>query len=103
MQSELTIHSGWQVGGAPMYPVIQVHTACWFMLRQILFGPHGEGLQGSWTTETNEWINYLWISVKIKHELVVLTVFVKLLWWGRHSINAFPDIPSGHLHIGIWL
>lgn len=59
IQSELTMHSGWQVGGEPIYPVIQLHIACWFISWQILFGPHGEGLQGSWTTETNKPINYL--------------------------------------------
>jgi len=45
MQSELTLHSGWQVGGDPMYPVKQEHILCWFISWQILFGPHGEGLQ----------------------------------------------------------
>lgn len=26
-----------------------------------------------------------------------------ILWNGRHSTKAFPFIPSGHLHIGMWL
>lgn len=52
-QSELTIHSGWQVGGEPVNPTIHEQTACWYISRQILFGPHGDGLQGSCTTATN--------------------------------------------------
>lgn len=45
--SELTIHSGRQDGGVPIYPTSQVHTLWPFIARQRLFGPHGEGWQGS--------------------------------------------------------
>lgn len=45
-QSELTVHSGRQAGGAPRYPATQEHTGCWLISRQTLFGPQGEGEQG---------------------------------------------------------
>lgn len=45
--SELIRHSGRQAGGVPMNPITQEQTACLFTSRQILFGPHGDGLHGS--------------------------------------------------------
>lgn len=45
-QSELTVHSGRQAGGAPRYPATQEQTGCWLITRQTLFGPQGEGEQG---------------------------------------------------------
>lgn len=45
--SLFTTHSGRQFGGVPMKFTKQVHTACSFTVRHWLFGPHGDGLQGS--------------------------------------------------------
>ena len=45
-QSELKRHSGRQFGGWPKKPVMQEHTAWLLKLRQLLFDPHGDGLQG---------------------------------------------------------
>lgn len=44
--SELTKHSGRQFGGAPKKSGWQEHTARPLLMRQILFGPHGEGSHG---------------------------------------------------------
>lgn len=44
--SELETHSGLQVGGLPINPGTQEHTACWFISRHWLFGPHGDGEHG---------------------------------------------------------
>lgn len=44
--SELTRHSGRQDGGVPWYPGLQEQTARSFMTRQILYGPHGDGVHG---------------------------------------------------------
>lgn len=46
-QSELTTHSGRQVGGAPIKPLMQVHVACILCCLQRLLGPQGDGLHGS--------------------------------------------------------
>lgn len=45
--SELTIHSGRQDGGVPMYPTSHVHTLWPFTVRQRLLGPQGDGRHGS--------------------------------------------------------
>lgn len=45
-QSELTTHSGLQVGGLPLYPGTHVQTACPFISLHWLFGPQGDGRQG---------------------------------------------------------
>lgn len=45
--SELTMHSGRQDGGDPIYSKRQVHTAWPLTLLHLLFGPHGDGIQGS--------------------------------------------------------
>lgn len=45
--SLFTTHSGRQVGGLPMKFARQVHTAWSLTFRHWLFGPHGDGLQGS--------------------------------------------------------
>lgn len=44
--SELIVHSGRQPGGVPVYCDLQVHTACSFLTRHSLFGPHTLRLQG---------------------------------------------------------
>ena len=44
--SELTTHSGLQVGGLPMKPGTQEHTPWPFTSLHWLLGPHGEGWQG---------------------------------------------------------
>lgn len=87
-QSELIVHSGWQLGGLPMYSCKHEQTAWSLTSRHWLYGPHGDGTHGfmnSWTTaaETNEkqsqlevgetsiifltrsWITWaIWITVK---------------------------------------
>ena len=45
--SELTTHSGRQAGGDPTYSGLQEHTPWPFTTRHWLFGPQGDGLQGS--------------------------------------------------------
>ena len=45
--SELTVHSGLQNGGEPVYVGKQEQTACSLNSRHWLFGPQGEGAQGS--------------------------------------------------------
>lgn len=44
--SELTIHSGRQPGGEPIIPCWHEQMATLLFSRQMLLGPHGEGLQG---------------------------------------------------------
>ena len=46
-QSELTIHSGRQIGGLPIYVGRQEQTAKPLLFRHSLYGPQGEGLQES--------------------------------------------------------
>lgn len=41
--SELTTHSGLQLGGDPWYSGKHEHTLTPFEIRHWLFGPHGEG------------------------------------------------------------
>lgn len=50
-QSELTIHSGRQFGGDPTQISRHVQTACPLNIRHVLYGPQGEGLQGSTDSE----------------------------------------------------
>lgn len=45
-QSELTTHSGLQLGGLPRNPGTQEHTAWPFIALHWLLGPQGDGLQG---------------------------------------------------------
>lgn len=45
--SELTIHSGLQLGGVSTKPGWQEHTGLLLISLQILFGPQGEGVQCS--------------------------------------------------------
>lgn len=44
LQSELTVHSGRQLGGLPIKPCTQTHTACPFNSLHWLYGPHGDGI-----------------------------------------------------------
>lgn len=44
--SLLMVHSGRQFGGVPFMSGWQLQTACKFISRHKLFGPHGEGVQG---------------------------------------------------------
>lgn len=62
-QSELTTHSGRHVGGLPMYPGTQVHTACPLTSLHWLFGPQGEGWHGFVTTGTT--IRKLFVRIKL--------------------------------------
>lgn len=45
--SGFVTHSGRQCGGLPMYSGEHEQIAFWFTDLHILYGPHGEGLQGS--------------------------------------------------------
>lgn len=74
-QSELTTHSGLHEGGAPIKPSIHEQTAWPLCSLHLLFGPHGDGLQG----------------------------FMCSTAIGKHWINAFPLMPAGQLHVGMWL
>lgn len=44
--SALIVHSGRQLGGAPIYPGWQLHAAVSPGSTQMEFGPHGDGWQG---------------------------------------------------------
>jgi hypothetical protein len=48
--SELTTHSGLQLGGEPMYPDKQEQDGEPPISRHCENGPHGVGWHGSWTT-----------------------------------------------------
>lgn len=50
--SEFRTHSGRHPGGLPTYPSKQEQTAWSFITRHWLLGPHGDGLQGSFLTES---------------------------------------------------
>lgn len=50
LQSELTVHSGRQVGGLPIKPTMQEQTAWLFTSLHWLLGPQGEGWQGCFST-----------------------------------------------------
>lgn len=56
-QSELRVHSGRQRGGDPRNSGAQLHTACPFSSRHMLFGPQGFGLHGLVTRGTMRWDN----------------------------------------------
>lgn len=45
-QSGLIIHSGRQLGGAPMYEDKQEHDGLFPVVIHCEFGPHGDGTQG---------------------------------------------------------
>lgn len=75
-QSELTTHSGRQVGGLPIKPSIHLQTAIPFTSWQWLFGPQGDGEQGFCIVSS---------------------------WTGEQETKAFPDMPAGQLHMGMWL
>jgi len=77
-QSELTVHSGRQLGGYPMKVGKHVQIGWLFTFRHWLFGPQGEGEHG-----------------------FCITGSCSIIWW--HVIKAFPVIPGGQWHIGIWL
>lgn len=47
LHSELITHSGLHVGGLPIKPGTQEHTACPFICLHWLLGPQGDGLHGS--------------------------------------------------------
>lgn len=55
--SELVTHSGLHVGGLPMKPSMQEHTACLLISLHWLFGPQGEGWQGFVTTGSKIYSN----------------------------------------------
>lgn len=93
--SELTIHSGRQAGGLPIYPGTQEQTACPLISLHWLLGPQGEGLQG-----------LVFCGSKIQYLLYKIVIMAKLLFLprtGEQTINALPEKPGKQLHIGIWL
>lgn len=53
--SALTVHSGLQFGGEPIYSSTQEQTATPFASRHLLLGPHGDGLHGSDLTGISGW------------------------------------------------
>lgn len=94
-QSELTTHSGLQLGGAPRKPGTHEQTPCSLTLRQILFGPQGDGLQGSLFTGSRfyDGKNVL-ILISFDRSVISLPRTIE------HCTNAFPDILAGQLHMG---
>lgn len=62
-QSELTIHSGRQLGGLPKNPGRHEHEACSPKLLHTLLGPHGEGSHG------------LPVGPKVDNKLVVVGIY----------------------------
>ena len=52
-QSLLITHSGRQLGADPIIPGKQSHSALLFTALQVLYGPHGGGLQGSLSDNTH--------------------------------------------------
>lgn len=57
--SELTVHSGLQLGGLPKYPGEHVHTACSLLTRHWLFGPQGFGKHGCFGVSTKKFNFYV--------------------------------------------
>lgn len=76
--SELTIHSGLQAGGVPWKDSKQAHTAALSTVLQTLFGPQGEGWQGS-----------LGLSVCFPSILL-------------QCVNGFPVKSDIHEQVGMW-
>lgn len=74
--SDETTHSGRHCGGVPMYPAAHEHTPCPLLLRQLLFGPHGDGEHG--------------------------LIFSMTRGCSRHCRNGSPVYPGGHVHVGTW-
>lgn len=56
------MHSGLQVGGLPIYPIMQEQTACPFISLHSEFGPHGEGWQGFLIGITKKIKNLRWFQ-----------------------------------------
>lgn len=100
--SELTTHSGRQLGGAPMYWRKQEHEGLPPMSRHSLLGPQGDGMHGFLITiggcsgggaeYTCEFIEYVFVTVG------------KLLRGiGKHLVNGSPVCPGEQAQTGLWL
>lgn len=98
------MHSGLQLGGAPMYPARQEQTACPFCGRHWLFGPQGDGWQGSWGCCGNSENNFI-----VRLSLQFFMPFRKNSHWnipwgsGLQLEKGSPVSPSGQEQTGIWL
>ena len=101
--SELTTHSGLHVGGLPIYPGTQEHTAWPLISRHWLLGPHGDGWHGCVT------IGSVIQKIILKLKKIV-NFFVFFVCFSKttvplcclHSTNGLPENPGGQLHIGTW-
>lgn len=58
-QSVLTLHSGLHEGGLPINPTTHEQTACPFISRHWLFGPHGLGWHGCKLVTVNKKNHFL--------------------------------------------
>lgn len=86
-QSVLITHSGLQLGGVPIYPMLHSHAAVSPTARHLLFGPHGlqESRHGS-----------------IKHGFSSRSgCWTSSIGW--QPLNGSPVSPGLQLHIGEWL
>lgn len=83
-------------------------TACSFIFRHMLFGPHGDGLHGSFGIRTVQRL-----KIEELEETWTAERCVNLSWhewkvmkWipssGEHITNALPDILSAQLQVGMW-
>lgn len=96
-QSVLTIHSGLQVGGLPIYPLMQEQTAWLFTTRHSLFGPHGDwlhGLTGGCTSKDNWYIIFVNFSYVISLQIDIFELDMYLIevytdW--MHCQSYFQD------------
>lgn len=79
-QSVLTRHSGWQLGGEPMYPCIQEQEGLSLIGRHSLKSPQGLG-----------WHGFECLSSGGKATFSI------------HLLNGSPVVPEGQLHKGLWL
>lgn len=73
--SVLETHSGLQVGGEPMYPGTQEHTAWLFISLHWLFGPHGEGLQGFLGTSAKKKFINMFVLKGVGNKLIANIMF----------------------------
>lgn len=85
-----------------MYSGAHEHTAWPFISRQMLLGPHGDGLHGLVLTGATLKYGRDYFSIRISlefHLFLISNLFVPVTVW--HIINAFPLVPAGQLHIGV--
>lgn len=101
-QSELTVHSGLQDGGLPMYPGTHEHTACWFIVRHWLFGPQGDGLHGFSTTGSMGKIyRIVTLSWNKTKRVFANKVHTSERWTLNECISAHSYRAAAHRHVVI--